>query len=244
MLKLTQTHKIAISVAAIFMVSLSIMLFLLSGNSQNLGHVQTNVSHSTSSERGGETESEGDLDSKILEKYKAYFEDSDDMIFATDAEGKFTYASKNFCELIGENCDLITGKLFFDYVNGKDLADLASTHAKIVKNGDDSEGLGPYRLHKSNGDQGSLIMFNIHTILDGDKKVVEIIFSLKDITDKVNEMHKETPPEEKTDTKSSEILPLPHEDDSELKDDEDNSRPNDTRLMVEKISFNIGLMKD
>ena len=150
------------------------------------------------------------------------------------SEGKFTYASPDFCKLIEENCGLITGKLFFDYVNGNDLADFASTHAKIVKNGDDSEGLGPYRLYKANGEQGPFVMLNIHVLLDNDKKVVEIVFSLKDITGKLNEMQKETPVQEEVDTKSSEEVPLPEK--------EEDSRPSDARLMVEKISFNMGLL--
>ncbi|MFA7685176.1 MAG: PAS domain-containing protein [Candidatus Gracilibacteria bacterium] len=229
MLKLTQGHKIAISVAAIFMVSLSIMLFLLGGGSQNLGHVQADVSHSTSN---GESEGEGDLSLKLLEEYEAYFEESSDIVFATDAASKFTYASEDFCKLIEENCSLINGKLFFDYVDGKDLADLASTHAKIVKNGNDSKGLGPYRLHKANGDQGPFVMLSTHSILDNEKKVVEIVFSLKDITDKLNEMQKETPIQEEVHTKSSEEVTLP----------EDDSRPGDTRLMVEKVSFNMRLL--
>lgn len=238
MLKLTQAHKIGISVAAIFMVSLSIMLFMLSGNSQDLGHMQADVSHSS----GGEASVEGDSNSELLNKYKAYFEKPGDIIFATDAESKFTYANPDFCKLIEENCGLINGKLFFDYVNEKDLADFASTHAKIVKTGDNLEGLGPYRLHKANGDQGALVMINIHTLLDNDKKVVEIVFSLKDITKQVNEMKDDLPAKEPVDTKSSEVLPLPKANEPAIKEEGEDSRPGDTRLMVKKISFNMRLL--
>lgn len=215
MLKLTQNHKIAISVAAIFMISLSIMLFLLGGNSQNMQHLKTSVSHSSES---------SNTETEMSAKYKNYFSEPSDLVFAVDAAGKFTYASEEFCELIKSDCKLLSGKLFFKYVNEEDLADFASTHAKIVKEENDSQGLGPFRLQKANGEKGALVMLSVHAVLDSNKEISEIVFCVKDITKKVDDMNIDVKEIESQYPKTSQ------------EEDED-ARPGDSRLMVDKISF-------
>ncbi|MFA6917642.1 MAG: PAS domain-containing protein [Candidatus Gracilibacteria bacterium] len=234
MIKLNQSHKIAISVAAIFMVSLSIMLFLLSGGNQNLGHLQANVQHAGSA---GEGSAEGNLNSKILEKYKSYFKDPSEIIFSVDSEGKFKYASDGFCELIDIDCTLAPGKLFFDYVHSNDLADLASKHSKMIREEKDVDGIGPYRLYHKNSKGESLVMFNVHIILDNDKKPSEIVFSVKDITKKVDEMRVVKPEPENNSPKVFEVIPEPFTPKLDEEDEKDTPRPGDTRMMVEKISF-------
>jgi PAS domain S-box-containing protein len=229
MLKLNQSHKIAISVASIFMVSLSIMMFLLSSGNQNLGHVQANVSHSGSAETSAEHS-----DTKSEDTYKSYFKDPYPAIFSVDSEGKFEYANDDFCKLIDQNCEKIMGTLFFEQIHSTDLADMASKHAKIVKDGKDLNGVGPFRLNrKGNGNATTLVIFDIHAILDDKKGVSEIVFSVKDITEKVNNMTDDNNADAGTDYSESEPT-----------DSKDTIRPGDSRLMVDKISFNVHLLKD
>jgi PAS domain S-box-containing protein len=231
MLKLEQRHKIAISVAAIFMVSLSVMLFLLGDVGKNVGHVQANVGHSGGEGKWEEVISEEVEAKKLLEEYKAYFKDSGDLIFSTDVEGKFKYLSENFCDLIDQNCNESEDELFFDYMHSSDLSSMASKHAKIVQDGKDLSGVGPYRFRVGNSDSYVLVMFNIHIVLDDENEVIEIVFFVNDITKKVNEMHNINTEPVRTDVKSSESS----ESDEESEDD-DGLRPGDNRLMVEKIS--------
>jgi len=229
MLKLEQRHKIAISVGAIFMVSLSVMLFLLGDGGKNVGHVQANVGHAGGEGKWEEVISEEVETERLLEEYKSYFKDSGNLIFSTDVEGKFKYLSESFCKLIDVNCYESVDELFFNYMNSDDLAVMASKHAKIVQDGKDINGVGPYRFQVGDSNHYVLVMFNIHVILDEENEVVEIVFSVNDITKKVNGMHNINTEPVRTEIKSSES---DEPSDSEEKD----SRPGDNRLMVEKIS--------
>ena len=241
MLKLNQSHKIAISVASIFMVSLSIMMFLLSSSNQTLGHVQANVSHSGSTQTATENS-----ETKTEDTYKSYFKDPYPAIFSVDSEGKFKFLNDEFCKLLDQDCTKLEGTLFFEQIHSTDLADMASKHAKIIKDEKDMSGVGPYRLNKKgNGNATTLVMFDIHAVLDENKEVSEIVFSVKDITAKVNDMKVDNDADAGTDYSQKEPANLaePKENPAEPSDSTE-TRPGDNRLMVDKISFNVHLLSE
>ncbi|MDD3861478.1 MAG: PAS domain-containing protein [Candidatus Gracilibacteria bacterium] len=238
MLKLTQAHKIAVSVVAIFMFSLSVMLFLLDIGDRNLGHIQASVGHSTNHSDFDDGDKNVDPVLKLLSEYVAYFPYSNDIIFSVDVEGKFLYTSESFCKLLKKDCTLLKGKLFFKYVHEEDLAELASAHAKIVKDNEDTKGAGPYRLQKANGEKGALVMFDIHVVPDKNGEVGEIVFSVKDITKKVDDMKIDVKEIEMEDPKTSEAIlefgPESSPESSPEKDEDKNPRFEDSRLMADK----------
>ena len=231
MLKLNQSHKIAISVASIFMVSLSIMMFLLGSGNQNLGHIQASIGHAGATEATTE-----EPESKTEDVYKSYFKDPDPAIFSVDSEGKFKYLNDEFCELLNQDCIKLEGTLFFEQIHYTDLADMASKHAKIVQGGKDLSGVGPFRLNKKGtGNATALVMFDIHAVLDDNKEVSEIVFSVKDITSKVSDMNEDNNADAGTDfSKKDPVTPV---EKSEPTDTEESQE--DSRLMVDKISFNV-----
>lgn len=242
-MKLSQNHKIAVSVASIFMVSLSIMMFLLSGNPE-LGHnMQANVSgHGVATEG-----SEGTGDA-VLQTYEEYFKESNSMIFSIDSESKFKYLSEDFCELLDADCKELIGKLFFDYVSSKDLPDLASKHAKIVNDTKDIDGIGPYRLMRDHGQAEIFVMMNVHSIVNKNT-ITEVVFSVKDITKKVEEINGGSATtaarSDLKNGKTSEVIEQKPVETTPAKEDQtskDETRPGDSRLMVEKISFNVRLL--
>ncbi len=212
MTQFSQNKKIAVSAIALFIMSFTMMLFVLENADNSNSHNKADVLHV------GEQAKE-DLDAK----YKEYVQDQDAPMFVTDAEGNILYSGEDFCELLGIPMKTLEGVTLFDIINSKDLPDLIADHAKILQNGEKVEGMGPYRMIK--GKEEILLIMNAYPILE-DKKVLEVVFSVKDITEQVEELN-----EEKMNPKWLEDL-YPKIKDMEHHDE--------VKMIVDKISFKGG----
>lgn len=230
MIKFSQNKKIAISAISIFIISFSIMVFFLKNSPKDAGKEgQANVIHST--ENSTESTSEGSKGAVDTEKtYRSYLKNTKNPIFVVDTEDKFIYVSSDFCDLINTRCNILMGSLFLDYIHGKDLAAFVIDHNKVIQHGKEMTSVGPYRIN--NNDSEHLVLFDIYPLLEAGK-VKSMVFGVKDITEKVEEMSdKKDPsvtPEDKTEGKP------------EVKKDE---RKKDQRLMVDKnkLSYNINII--
>ena len=202
---LTQNKKIAISAVAIFMVSFTAVLFFFGQPGNDVSVTSTDVLSHDGGEHGEDSEhaEEGHEEEEDHgSSYAEYLEDAETPHFATDAEGKFTYVSHGFCELLSAVCDALADALLFDYVNSKDLAELVSNHSKLAFEKEGLDGSGPYRMLQ--GDREILVMFDITPILDEEEEeVVEILYSVKDITEQAEEFA-ETAPEEEEEVEEEE----------------------------------------
>lgn len=223
MLTLTQNKKIAISAISLFLVSFAGMLFFLKNNGNELEQGKTNVLEST---KHG-TEQVAEIDQESI--YREYIGSEENPIFVVNAEGNVVFASDDCCKLLSVNCDEFVGKLFFDYINTKDLSSLVSAHTKLIQDPKSTEGLGPYRMIKDNKE--ILVLFDAYPILDEDKKVTEIIFSVKDITEQaegLNDPDAPQTPKDKEKTWFDDLYPKI----------QDMKEEQDMRMMVDKISYN------
>lgn len=187
---LSQNKKIAISAIAVFIVSFSIMLFFLGKGDDVAQKSQTNLmdfEHEEGKDGGAENADDVKLSEiAIAAIYKPYLEDVTAPFFVIDVEGNFQYLSEKFCQLMLSKCEQLKNKKLFDFVNSKDLSDFVSVHTKLIQNGKDLSGIGPLRM--ITGEKEKLLLLNAKLLKGKKSKIELIIFSVKDLTQKANEL--------------------------------------------------------
>lgn len=211
--KLTQNNKIIVSAIAIFLVSFALMLFFLENNGADLDHGRVDVLHS------GEHREDASLETF----YRNYLKDVDALMFVANVEGEVNFADSEFCGFLAVGCEEFVGSVFFDYINSKDLSAFTADHSKLIQEGEAIEGLGPYRMLK--GNEEILVLLNAYPILDKDDRVTEIVFSVKDLTEQVEEM------QDKSEGGKKKWIQEVYPRIKEMRDQPD------VRMMVDKISY-------
>lgn len=232
---ISQNKKIAISAIGVFVVSFMAMLFFLSNSSSDGGNLKTNVLHANKDEAHDLNEPEA--------AYREYIDDSRAPIVVTNPEGEVLYASEAFCSLISADDDVIVGTLIFDYINTKDLAELFTSHTKLLQGGERIEGIGPLRMLK--GEEEVLVLLSAYPIMNKDNMVVKIIFSARDLTEQVHEFNGDT--SEKVKVKDKEENKEENSSDQKgnwikylypkINELENTKELDDPELIVDKISF-------
>jgi PAS domain S-box-containing protein len=223
---LTQNRKIAITAVALFLLSFAFMLFFLKNGGEG-SHSQVDV---LGAGNHGEESSEVDMESF----YREYTEGNQlEPIFVTNTEGIVSYSVEAFCDLISVECETLIGSSIFDYINSEDLTAVFSNHTKLIQDGEVDEGIGPYRMLKS--DKEILVLLSVYPILGEDEKVTELVFLVKDLTEQVEEMNSDdsedsNSPEKKDENWIYDLYP-------KIKD---TGNTGEVRMVVDKISFNSG----
>ncbi len=186
--KLSQNSKIALGTMAVFMVSVSVMMFLLGQNGEGVNpHMAASVMHSSDSHvEDSQGQSDPDQNEEL---YKSYFNQEAEMILVINSEGEFEYICDRICEKIDLNCKSLEKSHFFDYLNENDLVEYITIHTKLIQNPQNMDGVGPFRL--KNNDKEIFALFSIRPVTDDEEKVEKLIFSIKDITEQIEEMTKE-----------------------------------------------------
>lgn len=186
---ISQNKKIAIAAISIFVVSLSMMMFFL-GKGNGFENGQANLLH----ESGGEAASGSDNGESALnaeaaaleETYRSELGNKSDPVFALYPSGKFKYTSEDFCNLVKKDCETLKGKLFYNLVNSKDLPTFISAHSEVLAQKKKIESMGPYRMISD--DHEIIVMFSAVPIFDEDDALESIAFSVKDITEQVEDL--------------------------------------------------------
>lgn len=186
MIQLTQNKKIAISAVALFAISFAVMLIFLGSNGGNFDAGFTNVLGAGESETQSETKTETKTEAKTEVPYSKYIEDLKAPFFVANMSGDVVYASKNLLTLLSVKDSEFIGNSFYDFINIKDVSDAASLFTKLVQDKQKVNGIGPFRMIK--GDSEILVLFNAVPIMGDHDKVSEILFSVKDLTDKVQDL--------------------------------------------------------
>lgn len=229
MFTISQNNKIAITAVAIFIVSFSVMVFFLERNYEKLeeGYANALGAHESSEETASE-------ETNPEAKYKAYFEETSDPLFAVNSKGVFIFASEDFCNLFNtENSKFINKKLI-DFINAKDHSDFLAQYTNLIQEGEKTDAVGPFRFKY--GKQEKLMIFSAVPILDKKEKVIEIVFSAKDITEQAEELKEtkektEKKTEEKTDDDDNNWMKRIYPKIDEMDDFDAN------KLVVDKISY-------
>lgn len=200
MVSLTQNNKIAIAAVSIFIVSFSVMLFSIDKEIASPEYIKANVleagagsegsegghevyfSESGEEAGGEEANKEAEVDLETL--YRDALGGFEGPIFALLPEGKIKFLSENFTADYGYALEEVEGKIFFSFVAPADLPDFATEYTSVLQSGKAENGTGPYELLNKDGGT-SVVMISFLPVVDENGKVLEIIGSLKDITEKV-----------------------------------------------------------
>ena len=215
MVSLTQNNKIAIAAVLIFLVSFSVMLFSIDKEIASPEYIKANVleagmagggseaegghhvyfsesgegsaTHGESAAHGEEAETDlGSLYAKAL----GGFEGS---IFALLPEGKVKFLNENFTEDYGYALEEAKDGIFFSFVSPADLPDFATEYTSVLQSGKAKNGTGPYGFLRKDGGT-SVVMVSFLPVVNENGKVLEIIGSVKDITDRVEKFNVESAP--------------------------------------------------
>jgi PAS domain S-box-containing protein len=175
----SENKKIIISSISIAIVSIAIiLLFSSTAQEEALKSAHTNISGPSVLENGEEE----------IYNYSQYLEEEETNWFVTDVSGEYIDVSDDFCNMLGRKAEDIKGTLLFSDINAKDLPAIMSKNSKLLLEAKNVEGLGPYRF-MINEEEELLVIFKAIPIVDlTDKKVVKIIFSVKDISHIVEEV--------------------------------------------------------
>lgn len=190
-MSISQNKKIALSVVAMFFVSFASMLLFLRSNGSDTGHIQTEVlgaDHTTSIELTEPSKWEEEI------IYKGLIDEINTPFVVTNVEGEMIFAESDYCELISTKCEYVEGKKIFDFINSRDLTDIFAHHTKMIQNRRSIKGMGPYRM--LNDDEEILVLMSAYPILDDKDEVEKIIYTVRDLTQKVQELSEEESGEE------------------------------------------------
>lgn len=198
MVSLTQNNKIAIAAVSIFIVSFSVMLFSIDKEIASPEYIKANVLEAGVSSEGGHEvyfsengEGKEETEEVNLESlYRDVLEGFEGPIFALLPEGKIKFLSENFTADYGYVLEEVEEKVFFSFVAPDDLPDFATEYTSVLQSGKAENGTGPYELLNKDGTT-SVVMVSFLPVVDENGKVLEIIGSLKDITEKVESFNTE-----------------------------------------------------
>jgi hypothetical protein len=177
---ISQNKKIAIAAISVFVVSLSMMMFFL-GHGNGFENGQANLLHESGGEAAVDTEA-----AALEQTYRDELGNKSDPVFALYPSGKFKYTGEDFCKLVQKDCDTLKGKLFYNLINSKDLPAFISAHSEVLAKKNKIESMGPYRMISN--DHEVIVMFSAAPIFDDDKALESIAFSVKDITEQVEDL--------------------------------------------------------
>jgi len=169
MQKISQNKKIAISAIALFVISLSTMIFFLGGDANVASEGGANVMGS----HGG-AEKEGGGSSIDISKTG----------FSTDLSGNILVTSKEFCKLLGQKCEDIVKQPIYKYVDKDDFSEVAAVLGKLSVSEQTIDSIGPIRIGTDSNSM-KIVILSAQSVKDHDGKMMGINFSVKDITDKV-----------------------------------------------------------
>lgn len=192
MVSLTQNNKIAVAAVLIFLISFSVMLFSIDKEVVSPEYIKSNVLEAGAKGEGGHEVyfSEGASgEEKVEEKdfeslYRDALEGFEGPIFVLLPEGKVKFLSENFDAWYGYKLADVEEKVFFSLVAPADLPDFATEYTSVLQSGKAKNGTGPYEFLNKDGTI-SVAMVSFLPVVNENGKVLEIIGSIKDITEKV-----------------------------------------------------------
>ena len=172
-----QNKKILLSAAILFTLSFSVMVFFLQRYSGDFDHGQADVLN-----HGSEEITQESQDPTWLEHLP---EDAPAFVIVPD--GHFEFVNDSLQRLLGLE-DNYSGKLLFDYVDSEDLSLLVTAETELIQGAESRDNIGPIRLY--NGKRDIIVFLSAIPVLDDDDHVQYIIFSVYDLTEKIDELRK------------------------------------------------------
>ncbi|MFA5948305.1 MAG: PAS domain-containing protein [Candidatus Gracilibacteria bacterium] len=230
MINFSQEKKIAISVIVIFVISFSVMALVLQKN--NAGNMRASVTNASNSQgHGAQTNTLGSHSSAELavvkeeNPYAKYVNSKETPFFILNSSGELEYSSEKFCEFMDIKCEELENKVFFEYINSKDLVKLVSEYTKVIHDQKEIYAIGPYRLNAKSDEK--IILFDVLPILSAEKEKVEkLLFAINDITKKVEEM------KDKTESGNE----------GEKAEDSENKEDSSNKEMEKTVGFHLNLI--
>ncbi len=168
---LKHNRNILIIAIAIFMGSLSMLLFFMNEDSPHENDVKTDVIDSVSLKNSQEEE----------KKYREMVENEEDTLMVVGLDGKIDLVSWDFEGTAGYKEIDLKNRLFFDLLHPEDIGIFLSAFGTVIESEKPLTMVGPYRLRDSNG-QYHFHMGSLYPYKKG-PKIVKVIITTRDISE-------------------------------------------------------------
>lgn len=159
---------------AMFVVSITVLLFLLTEEHTQTNNLTANVMQSAKT--AGHEKSE--------QEYRNKFASNNEPFIVLGLDGKIDFASWDYREFSGYSDEELTDQMIFTLVDPADLPMLVASFGEVVATQDAKSMVGPYKIKNKDGEYRTHIA-SLYPILEDDK-VVGVIFNPKDITDAIS----------------------------------------------------------
>lgn len=189
MLKYIQQNKQVIMVAvALFIVSMSALLFFLGSNTEFQAHdLKTDVIETVDHKPAQNEETH----------YRQLLKNNEDPFVVMNVNGSINFTSSNFESTLGYSEKEAQNQVFFNLLNPEDLSIFLGGFGKVLQSEQGVTIVGPYRIRDKKGDFHLHIGSAVPVVVKG--KIEKIVLSTKDISAQVPEdKTPETPTENQT----------------------------------------------
>ncbi|HEY9147744.1 MAG TPA: diguanylate cyclase [Gammaproteobacteria bacterium] len=116
------------------------------------------------------------------EKFRAYVEAANDIIYSVAADGALTYVSPNWTDMLGHPVDEVVGKTIAEFVHPDDLSACLAFLARIYHSGTKQSGI-EYRVRHRDG-HWCWHTSNASPLFDEQGEVVSYVGIARDITER------------------------------------------------------------
>jgi len=179
---ISQNKKIIISAFGLFVVALTSMILFLTNATPE--HSEANV---LGSQHG--VLQHGDENSMSLDNleatYRKEIEDDKSPFFVINTDGKFTFATDDFCEMFAYNPQDLKNVDLYELLNKSDLSKFFAEQVDVLQSKTPEKALGPYIFKHRN--HRYLLLLNVYPLPKDAENIEELLFTFKDLTDALNE---------------------------------------------------------
>lgn len=194
--------NVILTAVALFMVSLTALLYVLTGEVQGeYGELSANVVDSISIKSQMEQE-------KV---FRSMTGDHVGPLVVVETHGLIDFASWDFESTTGYKAEALENQLFYSFVHPEDMPQFLASLGKVIATGEEVPMVGPYRIRTAEGDYRMQVA-SFYPIKNAEGKTENIIFAIQDLTEDIEseDSEEESQPNEKT------IRNMEEEDDSRL----------------------------
>ena len=212
--------NVILAAVALFIVSLTALLFFLSEDTANHGELKADVVDSLTLKSEMEEE----------KSYRDEIGEQEGPFIVVKPDGLIDFMSWEYETMTGYAKDDVKEELFFSFIHPEDLPKIISAFGKVIANGTPMMMIGPYRMRNSNGEYHFHIA-SLYPVMKHDK-VEKIAFVCRDITAELEETEKN----EQQEAAEEEENKVSHG--KKIRDEKEND---DKKLVVEKLAQLIDL---
>lgn len=206
---------------SIFVVSLTVLMFYLSGQIESEGQYGASVIDATHIEQIAHQEQ--------IPDYSAQMDGRDESMVILGLDGSIDHISADILATYNLTEQEVKANLYFNYVHPEDLPALLSSIGKVIENKTPVAIVGPFRM-KIKQPQYTVFIASLYPITT-DEGSTKVAVLLSDITDDMNLPREQLEESEDTPVEDEHQIEIPGKFEETIRNEQD--KDTETRLVVQ-----------